>query len=79
MTRKRFLVCIDRFDAPDGRVWAVADYVRRRLRWRTTRAVELRVPCTTRFRGRHATQPKAYLSGVGRIAWHVERTVIHGR
>lgn len=79
MVMKRFMVCVNRFDEPDGRIWAVADYVNRRLRWRTTRAIDLRARTETRFRGRAAAQPKAYLSGVGRVVWNVERTVIHDR
>ena len=56
---RKFILCIDRFDALGGRVWAV----RRNRRWATARRVDVRVPVTTVFKGRFARQPKAYLTG----------------
>ncbi len=57
----RVLVCVDRFDAPDGRIWAV----RAGRQWLTAHTVHLRVAMDTIFRGAHARQPKAYLAGTG--------------
>lgn len=55
----RVWICVDRLDAPNGRVWAV----RAGNQWYTGRRVRSSVPLATVFRGRHAQQPKAYLVG----------------
>ena len=57
--RRKFLLCVDRLDKDDQKVWAV----RISNKWLTARAVNVCVPVTTIFRGRSARQPKAYLTG----------------
>jgi hypothetical protein len=54
-------LCVDRFDAKDGYVWAI----RAGNRWFTAKHVKQQIPMETVFRGRHARQPKAYLRGYG--------------
>ena len=54
-------LCVDRFDAPDGKVWAVRDG----RRWCSARTVKIDIVMETIFRGKEAMQPKAYLMGVG--------------
>ena len=61
MKPQAVIVCVDRFDAPDGRVWAV----RSGRQWLTAHTVRLQIEMQTVFRGAHARQPKAYLEGVG--------------
>jgi uncharacterized protein involved in exopolysaccharide biosynthesis len=61
MTAAPFLLCVDRLDRADGRVWAVVW----RGRWRVATAVHVTVPVATVFKGAQALQPKAYLTGVG--------------
>ena len=61
MTPRRVILCIDRFDAPGGKVWAV----RTGKRWITARTVNVEIDMETVFKGQHARQPKAYLSGFG--------------
>jgi hypothetical protein len=56
-----FLLCVDRLDRADARVWAVVW----RGRWRVATAVHVAVPVQTVFKGVRACQPKAYLTGVG--------------
>lgn len=54
-------LCIDRFDAPNGHIWAVRDG----RRWLTARTVHIDIAMETIYRGMEAQQPKAYLTGFG--------------
>ena len=55
------VVCIERFDAPDGKVWAVRDG----RQWLTAKRVVIDTAMATVFNGVKARQPKAYLKGYG--------------
>lgn len=61
MRPKPFLLCIDRLDKADGRVWAV----KIGAKWFTAHTVHVWVDVETVFKGKNARQPKAYLEGVG--------------
>ncbi len=61
MKPHKVILCVDRFDAPDGRVWAV----RSGSKWLTAQTVHVFVEMETVFRGQHSRQPKAYLEGFG--------------
>lgn len=61
MRPRKVVLCVDRFDAKDGKVWAV----RSGRRWLTAKRVYTFVQMTTVFKGITARQPKAYLEGVG--------------
>ena len=63
MTRRphHIVVCVDRFDAPQGRIWAVRDG----HQWLTAKCVRILIEMQTVFKGIDARQPKAYLAGVG--------------
>lgn len=58
---RKIVLCVDRFDAKDGRVWAV----RTGRQWLTAHTVHVWIDMETVFRGKDAIQPKAYLTGVG--------------
>ncbi len=62
--RKKFILCIDRFDALGARVWAVS----LDQGWTMHKRVDVEVPMTTVFNGVDAKQPKAYLTGFCRGA-----------
>lgn len=55
------LLCIDRFDKPDGRIWAI----RAGNKWITAHTVNVWIDMETVFKGPTARQPKAYLEGYG--------------
>ncbi len=57
--RKKFILCIDRFDALGDRVWAVF----LNGSWTMHKFVNANVPMATVFKGAAARNPKAYLSG----------------
>lgn len=61
MKPQKVIVCIDRFDAKGGRVWAV----RTGRTWITAKTVHVWIDMETVFKGRNARQPKAYLEGYG--------------
>lgn len=64
MTR-RLTLCFEA-DAPDGLVWAL----RVGRTWHRARAVWLEgVTLQTVYRGPRARQPRAYLTGFGRVHW----------
>ena len=71
MVAKKVIVCIDRFDAKDGRIWAV----RTRGKWFTARRVQIGIAMETVFRGRDAMQPKAYLQGIGVVRAYGDGTI----
>lgn len=58
---RRVIVCIDRFDAADGRVWGV----RSGGKWWAAHTVLIEVPMMSVYLGAAARQPRAYLEGVG--------------
>ncbi len=65
-----FLLCFDNH-ATDGKVWAV----RTKGVWRRFKTVRTNVPMATVYRGREARQPRAFLTGFGRLvsrAGHAE-------
>lgn len=57
--RRKFIICIDRFDTLGGRVWAVCVDGS----WKMAKRVNVQVPMTTVFKGLNARQPIAYLTG----------------
>lgn len=59
--RYKFILCIDRFDEPNGWIWSV----RVGNKWLNATNVQVNVPMVTVFRGVQARQPKAFLTGVG--------------
>ncbi len=61
MKPHKVILCVDRFDAEGGRVWAV----RSGSRWFTAKTVHVFVDMETVFRGQDSRQPKAYLEGFG--------------
>lgn len=56
---KKFILCIDRFDALGDRIWAVA----LDGSWSMHKRLDVQVPMQTVFKGVDAKQPKAYLTG----------------
>jgi hypothetical protein len=71
--RRKFILCVDRFDAAGRRIWGV----RVNRRWICARYVRVDVPMTTVFRGPQARQPKAYLTGYCRRIVRVDREILH--
>ncbi len=69
MQPRKVILCVDRFDARDGAIWAV----RSGRTWLNARIVNVEIQMETVFKGPHARQPKAYLTGIG-----VVRTDGHG-
>lgn len=67
---RRFILCIDRFDAIGNRVWAVGTGDA----WTVAKRVDVRVPVVTVFKGPKAKQPKAYLTGLCKIIQLVKTT-----
>ncbi len=61
MKPRRVILCVDRFDAPEGKIWSV----RVGRRWLNAHTVHCWIDLETVFRGAHARQPKAYLQGFG--------------
>lgn len=61
MKARKVILCIDRFDAEGGRVWAV----RCGNKWLTAHTVHVWIDMETVFRGIESRQPKAYLEGFG--------------
>jgi hypothetical protein len=61
MKPRKFLLCIDRLDKADGKVWAV----KVGSRWFLAHTVHVWVDVVTVFKGAKARQPKAYLEGGG--------------
>ncbi len=61
MKPQKVVLCVDRFDAKDGAIWAV----RTGRRWLTAKTVHIGIDMETVFKGPRARQPKAYLTGVG--------------
>lgn len=72
MRPRRFWIHVDHLGNPRGRVWAVQTAGR----YLTATAVDCRVPTETVFRGRDASQPRAYLRGVGVVRQRGARIVI---
>lgn len=71
MKPQKVIVCIDRFDAKDGRVWGV----RTGRKWLTAKTVHVWIDMETVFKGPTARQPKAYLEGVGVVRTDGQGTV----
>jgi hypothetical protein len=70
-TARTLTVCFDK-DRPNGEVWAVRDG----YYWHVASAVSIQVPMTTVYRGRKGRQPRAYLTGRGRVTWCGSRAVL---
>jgi hypothetical protein len=68
----RFILCVDRVDEPNGRVWCV----RTKGQWINASRVVVNVPTVTIFRGPTARQPKAFLEGIGEVRQHGSEIVI---
>lgn len=72
MTRRLITLCFEA-DAPDGLVWGL----RIGRRWhRAAHLVIDGVTLETVYRGLDARQPRAYLTGRGRVWWSRDTAVI---
>ena len=63
MKAQPFLLCFERTNARQGYVWSV----KIGRRWVHAREVTVHVPVVTVWKGSASRQPRAYLSGRGRI------------
>jgi hypothetical protein len=66
-----FLLCVDRFDDREGRVWGVQVG----NTWFKARHVYVEVPVHTVFKGPRSRQPKAYLRGIGRVTHELDSVI----
>jgi hypothetical protein len=75
---KPFMLFVNDFNDPKGRVWQVRIGSGPGQRTQIAREVSVLAPCITVFKGRASQQPRGYLAGVGVVTKRGETIVITG-